>query len=145
MQNKPKVFKAIITALLASIIFITSYLLTYLIVGGVLYLLVRMPLIGKLIDLLFFFRGDTPDMALALLCPGVAYYVTMFAQAAMNKETRTRGLSCVLHGAGIVLLQVISIVINLIYGDGILANITQLVAGFAIFSGGMGELKETDL
>jgi hypothetical protein len=142
MKSKPHIFKAFITALLAAIIFIISYIVSYLVVGGIIYLLSKIPLIGKLVNLLFYFRGDTPDMLLAILCPGVAYYVTMAAQKAMNKESRTRGLSCVLHGVCIVLLQIVFIVINLIYGDGILKNVIQAIAGFVIFSNGMGELKE---
>lgn len=142
MSTRPKVFKAIITALLAAVVFTLSYAITYLVGGIINDLLIKVPLIGKLISWLFRIRGDSPGMVLTLLSSGVAYYVTMAAQEAINKDARTRGLSCVLHGAGIVLFQIVFLFINLIYGDAILANVIQLIAGFIIFSGGMGELKE---
>lgn len=143
MQNKPSVFKAIVTSLLAFIVFTVVYMVAYLIVGGVFYLLLKIPLIGRLVELLFYSRGDTPDMMLSLLCPGLAYLVTMAIQEALNKETPTKGLSCVILGVLIMLLHIISGVINLIYGEAILKNVVQLVTGFAIFSSGIGHIKKT--
>lgn len=142
MSNKPKVFKAFITSLLAFIVFSVIYMVAYLIIGGAIYLLSKIPLIGRLVDLLFFFRGDTPDMMLSLLCPGIAYLVTMAAQEKINKETPTRGLSCILLGIFIMILHIVSLIINLAYGDGILKNVIQLIAGFIIFSNGMGDIKK---
>ena len=142
MSSKPKVFKAIITSLLAYAIFSAVYFIVYLIFGLAIDFLLEIPVIGWLIDLLFFFRGDTPDMMLSLLSPGIAYLVTMAAQLKINKETPTRGLSCILLGIFIMLLHIVSLIINLIYGDGIFKNIIQAIAGFFIFSSGLGELKE---
>ena len=142
MINKPKVFKAIITSLVAFTFFSVVYFLVYFLCGLLINLLLKIPLIGWLIDLLFFFRGDSPDMVLSILSTGVAFFVTMTIQEKINKEAPTRGLSCVLLGIFIVLLHIVSLIINLIYGDGILKNVIQIIAGCIIFSGGMGELKE---
>lgn len=142
MQNKPKIFKAILTSVLGFFAFTLSYLLAYLIFGGIIYVLLKIPLIGRLIDLIFFFRGDSPDLMLSLLCPGVAYFVTMSLQEKINKEAPTRGVSSVLLGIFIMLLNIASLIINLIYGDGILKNVIQIIAGLVIFFGGMGEIKE---
>ena len=142
VQIRPKVFKAILTSVLAFIIFSVVYFLVYFICGLVVNLLLEIPVIGRLIDLLFFFRGDTPDMALSILSPGIAFFVTMAAQEKLHKDAPTKGLSCVLLGIIIVLLHIVSLFVNLIYGNGIFKNIVQIIAGFIIFSNGMGELKE---
>lgn len=141
MQNKPKVFQAIATSLLMFVAFYIVYLLTYLVAGGVIYLLTNIPLIRNLVGWLFSIRGDTPDMMLSLLCPGIAYLATMVMQEKINKDTPTRGLSCILLGLIIVPLHIISLIINLIYGNGILSNVVQIIAGSAIFYNGIGELK----
>lgn len=142
MSNKPKVFKAIITSIVAFAVFSAVCFLVYFICGLAINLLLEIPVIGWLIELLFFFRGDSPDMVLSILSPGVAFFVTMTIQEKINKEAPTRGLSCVLLGIFIVLLHIVSLIINLIYGDGIFKNIIPIIAGCIIFSGGMGELKE---
>ena len=142
MKNKPKVFKAILTSILAFIVFALVYIAAYLIFGGLILLLSKIPLIGSLVDLIFYFRGDSPDLMLSLLCPGIAYIVTMATQAAVNKDAPTRGLCSILLGVGIVLLQAVSLVLNLIYGESIWTNIVLIITGCIIFSSGYGEIKE---
>lgn len=144
MQKKPRVFKAIATALLCLAIFGAVYLLAYLLLGGIIYVLSLIPVINWLVDLLFYIRGDTPDLMLSLFSPIVAYYTTMAAQEYINKEKPTRGLSCILLGIIITIIHVLSLVTNLIYGDGILKNIIQAIVGIVIFSSGRGMLKESD-
>ena len=143
MQNKPKVFKAIFTSALAFIIFSVVYIVAYLIFGGLISLLLKTPLIGQLLNSLFHIRGDSPMLMLSLLCPGIAYSITMYTQSAVNKDAPTRGLSCILLGIGIVLLQTISLVVNLIYDEGIWSNIVQIITGCIFFSAGMGYIKKT--
>lgn len=136
MQKKPRVFKAISTALLGLIVFGLIYFLTYLIAGGIIYVLSLIPIIGNLIDWLFQVRGDTPDMMLSILAPAVAYYGTLCMQSAINKDAPTRGLSCVILGVILVAIHALSLVSNLLTGGRILENITQSIAGFIIFKSG---------
>ena len=142
-ETKPRVFKAIMTALLGLTVFGLVYLLSYLIIGGIINLLLQIPVLDKLIGWIFRLRGDTPDMMLSILSPILAYYCTIAAQASINKDKPTRGLSCVLIGIIIMVIQVLSVFINLIYGDGILKNVTQAIAGFIIFAYGKGDLRES--
>ena len=142
MSNKPKVFKAFVTSLVAFVMVSVVHFVVYLLCGLTIDLFLKIPVIGWLIDLLFFFRGDTPDMALSILSPIIAYFVTLGVQEKMNKETPTRGLSCVLLGILIILLHIVSLIINLIHGDGILKNVIQIIAGYVIFNGGISDLKE---
>ena len=142
-QKKPKVFKAIMTALLGLLIFGVVYFLSYLIVGGIIALLLKIPVIDTLLGWLFRLRGDTPDMMLSMLSPTIAYFVTISAQTVINKDGPTRGMSCVILGIVIMVIHTLSIVINLIHGEGILKNIIQAIAGFIIYNSGKGDLKES--
>ena len=142
-EKKPRVLRAIMTALLGLIIFAAVYFLSYLIIGGIINLLLKIPVIDKLLGWMFHLRGDTPDMMLSVLAPTIAYFVTMGVQESINKASSTRGLSCMLIGIIIMVIHILSIVINLIYGDGILKNIIQSIAGFIFFSSGKGELRES--
>lgn len=143
-KTKPKVFRAIVTAFLTFFVFGAVYLLAYLILAGVIYVLSIIPLINRLVDLLFYWRGDSPDMLLSVLAPTIAYFVTMVVQESVNKNKPTRGLSCIILGILVTLLHIVSIVINLIYGDGILANITQAIAGIVILHNGSVALTKAN-
>lgn len=142
MSKKPRVFKAILTALLGLLTFGLVYFVSYVIVSGIISLLLKIPVIDKLLGWLFYVRGDTPDMMLSLMAPILAYYGTMAIQEYINKDKPTRGLSCILLGIFIMVLHIFSIVINLLYDGGILKNIIQAIAGFVIFNSGRGYLDE---
>lgn len=141
-KPKPKVFRSIITSLLALFIFGAIYLTAYVILAGIVYILSLIPVVSSLWDLLFYWRGDSPDMLLAILAPTISFFITMTVQDAINKDKPTKGLSCVLLGIFLMTLHIISFIINLIYEDVVLANITQAIAGFIIFRAGRAYLEE---
>lgn len=144
VQTRPKIFKAILTSVLAFIIFFVVYFLVYIICGLAIDLLLGIPVIGWLIDLLFFFRGDSPKLVLSLLSPGVSYWVTIIIQEKISKDAPTMGLSCILLGVGVALLQVLSLVLNLIYGESIWTNIVLIITGCIFLFNGIGEIKKTN-
>lgn len=135
MENKPKVLKSIFLALISFVVFYLSYLLVYLLIGGAITLLSKLPVVGFLIDWMFSIRGDTPDMALSLLCPIVSFYTSYGSIEAMSKnQEATTNLSAKILGVLLVSVNVISVIINLLYGEGILKNICVIIAGILIFS-----------
>lgn len=142
MKEKPKILRAIITSLLTFFVFGAVYMLVYLIIGGILEILSMIPLISGLIDLLFYFRRDNPDMMLSILSPTISFFISMATQVALNKDNPTRGLSLILLGIYIMLLHIVSIPINIIYGEGILKNIVQVIVGFIFFNSGRSEIRD---
>ena len=139
MQEKPRVFKSIVTALLGLVIFGLVYSLTYAIVGVVISLLSLVPLIGNLVDWLFYVRGDSPDMLLSILSPTIAFLCTMAALEAINKSKPTNRLACMILGIIMMVLHIWSLLINLLSGAGILNNIAQVIAGYLFFRSGKAE------
>lgn len=144
MQKKPRVFKAVVTAILCLAIFGAVYLLAYLILGGIFNILAKIPVIRWLLNLLFFIRGDTPGIVLLLVAPILAYYATMVLQQSVNKEKPTMGLSCILLGIFLTTIHALSLIVNLINGESVFPNITQAIAGLVIFFSGRGVLKEPE-
>lgn len=142
MKGKPQILKSVFSSLLALIVFSLVYFLVFLVLGGIILVLSNIPVIGSLVKLLFYFRGDSPDMMLSLMSPIVAYFVATALLEKINKLRANSGLACILLGVFILLIHVPSLVINLLAGDAFLANITQGIAGVVFIISGHGILKE---
>lgn len=135
MENKPKVLKSIFLAIISFAVFYLTYLLVYLLISASITLLSKLPIVGFLIDWIFLLRGDSPDMMLSLLCPVVSFYTSYGSIWAMSKnQEATTNLSAKILGVLLVSVNAISLIINLIYGEGILKNICIVIAGILIFS-----------
>lgn len=142
---KPHIFRAILSALLLVLVFSFSFILTFLIVGSIVYILIKMPILGKLIDWLFYFRGDTPDFLVTAISAIIAYVASTEVSERINKDAPTIGLSCILVGSILALFHIPSLIINLIYHGNVMANIIQLVAGIGLIVHGKNEweIKES--
>ena len=142
MKEKPKVFRAIMTALLGLIIFGLAYFLVFMIAGGIIYVMTLIPLVKNIVNWLFQVRGDSPDMVITFLATVSAYYTTKAAMSAISKAMPTRRLSIMIVGGCLAVVHVISLAINLVGGEWILPNIVQAVAGVALFFYGKNEPSE---
>lgn len=137
MNNNLRVSRSIWTAVLGLASFALSYFLVYIIVGGIIHVLSLIPLIGRLVEWFFSFRGDSPDLMLAILCPFVSYFLSTCVLEYFNKsEVRTYNLSCKIMGVSLIVIHGISLIMNLIYGSGIIKSIAQIIAGIAILKFG---------
>lgn len=143
MNQKPKVFKSILTAILGALVFGGVFFLTALIVGGIIYLLTQIPVIGGLIEWLFYMRGDSPDLLIALLAPQLAYAAAKSVLSKINKDAPTLGLSCEIAGISIAAVHILSLVANLLAGDSVLFNIAQGIAGVVLFFFGKNTISES--
>lgn len=132
-----RVFKAIMTALLGIIVFAVSYLLTQIVIGGILNLLFDIPVINLLVAHLFESGDGDPTEFVALIGAVISYALVIWVNELIYKEDNTKGLSCIIAGSIILLIHIISFVINLVSGYGILANIAQALAAIVIISYGI--------
>ena len=130
MNNNLRVSRSIWTAVLGLASFALSYFLVYIIVGGIIHVLSLIPLIGRLVEWFFSFRGDSPDLMLAILCPFVSYFLSTCVLEYFNN------LSCKIMGVSLIVIHGISLIMNLIYGSGIIKSIAQIIAGIAILKFG---------
>lgn len=144
MQTKPKIFKAIAISFVCLILFYLSYFLIYLIIGGAITVLSKLPFIGWIIGMLFKSRGDSPDMMLALLCPTAAYFISSYVILSMEKlNIKTRNIASKILGILLIILNVLAILINLKYVEisAILKNICVTIAGICFFNAGRNSVE----
>ena len=133
MLTVSKFMKAFFASILAFIIFTAVYFFVFLILGFVAYFLLKLPVIGTIIDYLFFFRGDSPDIVLCLITASISYFVVMATQEKLLKDTFTRGVSFIAFGGILILLHVASLILNLVYGNSILQNVVFTISVYRSF------------
>lgn len=142
MKSHPNILKSIFISILTLLVFALVYFITFLLLGGIIYLLTKIPLIGTLISWLFSLRGDSPDMVLAILAPAIAYYTSIAVAAKMGKDNPTINLSYILLGIYILVIHVPSLIINLVNGEWFFPNITQSIAGIVLLFNGATSFRE---
>ena len=140
MNKQPQIVKSILLSLLGIIIYYLSYLLIYLIIGGAIEILSKIPLIGWLIGFLFYIRGDSPDMMLSLICPAASCLLSGICIEKLSKDrTGTFLLASLLLGIFLIIINAIAVILNLCYGEamGILKNICIILSG--LYLAGLGK------
>lgn len=128
MVEKPKVFRAIVTAVLSLIVFFLAYTLSFLVLGLVVNLLISIPILGKIISIFFYLRGDSPEMMLCILCTIACCLLIRFLQGKLNKHEKTQALSTIILASIILAVQVPSLIINIIAGEWVFVNIIHIIA-----------------
>lgn len=127
-----KVLTSIGIALLGIILFSLSYFIVVLLIGLLFLLLDAIPLINKLVALLFSIRKDSPDMLAMLVGTVIAYNVCKWLIAKLSGDAKVFSLSCVFSGGTILAFNILFFVINIISNSTVLANIFFAIAGIII-------------
>lgn len=130
--EKANVGKAILSAALSLVAFGAVYFLVFLVLGGIIYLLSKVPVINLLVDFIFYLRGDSPTMMLTILSTITAYIVIGTLLAKLTKTRSTERLACILSGCFMVIIHAVSFFLNLTYGESVIPNIVQAIAGILL-------------
>lgn len=126
---KPNIIKAILSTILALLVFGLTYILARLIIVGIASVLSCIPIIGTLIN--------SPDNILPDILPAaVAYLLTVLIIEKCNKNPGTQALTCSITGMSIIVVHILSLILNLRYNESIWLNIIQGCAGICLFSHG---------
>ena len=146
MSNKPKIIRAIFSSLIAFLIFFISYLLIYLVAGGIINLLLNIPVIKWLVVSLFRSRGDTPAMMLAVLCPFISAPIASgLARILVGKHEATHGLSVIITGVLLLIIFSASFIENLLYKDFavVYQNVFQIISSIWLIAEGTKTLRSS--
>lgn len=127
-----KVLTSIGIALLGIILFSLSYLIVVLLIGLLFLLLDAIPLINKLVALLFSIRKDSPDMLAMLVGTVIAYNVCKWLIAKLSSDENVFSLSCIFSGGSILVFNVLFFIINITLNNAVLANIFLAIAGIIL-------------
>ena len=132
--KNPKIFVSILSAFAALVAFFISYLIIYLILGLIVEFVIDIPLIGFLFQKLLFVRGDSAASFVGTFSSLIAAVITIIFIYIINKHEPTCKLTCSISGITMMVVQGVSLIINLLSGAGIWINIMQIVAGYIIYT-----------
>lgn len=124
MTDKPSIARAILLSFLGLVLFYLASFLAALILGIVVLLLYKVP--GLSIVAKWLARFLTEDSFLVPLC---GYFSALTIINKLAKDKDTADLTCILLGAYLLIISVICLVLNLIYGNSIWINILYGIAG----------------
>ena len=134
MRNKPYIFRSIAISLLMLIVHTIAYAIAFLILGFIMLFLSELPIIGKVFDLFFSLRGDSPTMLAMIISAQLAYYLAKFIQTKVNKHLPTRSLSYKISSVVLLVIHVLSLITNIFSGESFLANILFIVTAGVFFA-----------
>ena len=129
MKKITSLILAILFSLLWLIAFYLMFAVSALLFSLIFTLLINTPIINTLIDLWFHVRGDSPDMLMQLISPAIAYYTVGAISDKLVKNEEARRLSLLCTGVCLIVLNIISLVINLLSNASLFANIVVTITG----------------
>lgn len=129
---KPNVFKSILLSVVAFIVFFLCYILSSFVILFAFGILSKIPIVNTLLGWLFHSRGDSPGELTVILSAVISYVATTSLVEKISKETATGGLSVVLSGSYILIIQSISLIINIVSGGPFIINIVLIVSSISM-------------
>ena len=105
----------------------------------------KLPVIGTIVNTIFYLRGDSPYSVSLIISAVVAYLIVIAVSGAALKSGRTKGLSVFCAGIYIATLNVIFFIINLLFKGAIIANIIAIVASVPLIAVGRCSLKDSKI
>ena len=132
MNEKPNILKAILLSFLALFVLFVVYLLTTMIVSVLFYVILKIPFIKTVIGWIFYKRGDSPTLFTTLFSVAMSYVAASGILGQLCKNTSTEGLALILTGSYLFLIQLISLIINIVYKEPFLINIFLIVSSISL-------------
>ena len=139
MEVKAQPIKAFFLSVLALVVFYLTFLITYLVIGGLLKFIYDSPILVKILSLLVKDKLNPPEWVLSMICPCASRFVSSLILFLLCKNnSKTLGLSETMIGSYLIVLNVIAIVLNVIYNgfSGIFTNICVIIAGISFLNSG---------
>ncbi len=130
-MKKPSIILSFLLSVCALIVFYFSYIIIYLVMSGAFYALRNIPLIGPLFALLY--SEDAPFTLLMLGVPTFTYVLVCALLKKVTKNPATTNLSSRILGIFLVLINLVSLILNLAYHETnlIITNIAIGIVGIA--------------
>ena len=129
MEDKRSVGRAIISAIAGGLIFGVAFFVIRVLAALLINLLSEVPLLGWLIDRFLKLRGESPDMFCCVVAAVVGFFLSLQVMVKVSKSNSTLSLSAKLVGICMIVIHLLSLVLNLTYGEPIFPNIIQTIAG----------------
>lgn len=126
MSIQPSFLRAILLSLLGLLLFCITNAIVAFALNLAVILLLKIPGLTIVAKWLARFAGD--DSTLAVIC---GYFTTLTIISKLSKEKATAELTCILLGAYLLIISIICLILNIIFGNPIWINILHGIAGIA--------------
>ena len=132
-MNKAKAILASIPlSVLSLLVFYLIYGIVFLIISLVFWLISYIPILNILVDLLLRIGENSSDMVAIILSSTIAYYGLNKAKDII-KQAEIQKYTLMFTGICLIILNALSLIINLMHNDAIIVNIVVAIVGIAIF------------
>lgn len=133
--ERQKKFKSVIPAIPLSVLGLLEIYFNYLISTIIFALIFKgisyIPILNKLMDILFYIREDSPDMVVVLVSAVLSYVLLIATVERIIKKHLTRKYAIKFTGIYLVSLNVIFLIINVASQNNIMSNIGLAFVGIA--------------
>jgi hypothetical protein len=133
MEQKPSIVKGVLCVIPAGIVFALTFAVSSLVITFAGSIILKIPIIGSLVKWLFLLRGDSPYLLSCFIGACLAYFITLASIEKMLVFQNQRNVCANVLGIAIMVIHILCLVLNLIYGESFAANIAQAIAGYLIF------------
>ena len=139
MNEKPKIFKAVLLALLQFFLYWLFYLIIVTVITLILSLMLHIPVLGRIAAWLVSAREGTPHGFIVYISVGISIYLVHLISKKICKSEKTAALSRVISGVAIILVGIVVLIDSwFISRDStVTSNITTLshiIGGFLLRS-----------
>lgn len=129
MPEQKHPIQAFFIALLCLLSFAALYVLSSLVLSVVLYVLVKIPLIGAILSLAMKYTINTLDCAVILASTYISIAAALHIASKLASNRPTYRLCAVMIGVILIAVHAVSLVLNIICGESFFVNIVQGISG----------------
>ena len=135
-KQRPNVFLSIIFSLLAVVAFYIVATISIILFSVLIHLISIIPILKFLTNVFLANSGGFLMDIIYGVCAYLAVAIVGFISEKIIKKEPTRNLSLMITGIILVIMNVLFLIINLILGHSVIANIIFGIAGFILFHSG---------
>ena len=132
MSKGEIVGKTLLGVFVGGVIKIVTQLLVTLLGALLFWLLYKIPIIRGIVNFLFAKRGDSPSSFIIVVSLVIAYIMMSYVMSKVCGDIQPFSYAMIVIGIIVLIIHITSLVINMINGDAVIANVWSIIFGAMI-------------
>lgn len=132
-DNTVKIGNAITHSVIGIFVFYIAYTLAMFIVGGIVTIILYIPLIGELFALILRYGDNTASSFTIVVSVIIAFFSSFIYIAHFTKNDATASRALTIWGIFMIAFNVLNLIINLFSGNAFFINAIMALSGVAAF------------
>lgn len=132
-DNSVKMGNAIIHSVIGIFVFYIAYTLAMFIVGGIVTIILYIPLIGDLFSLILRYGDNTASSFTIVVSVIIAFFSSFIYIEHFTKNDATASRALTIWGIFMIAFNVLNLIINLFSGNALFINAIMALSGVAAF------------